>query len=61
MTVEKKPLNLRDKRVVYATEKNPHHTTGSEINVHPRVAKALLDKGYAVVKKIDKLTKEPEA
>ena len=48
-TKEIKPIDLREKNkdVVFATEKNPHHKTGEEIKAHPILIKKFLDMGFA--------------
>lgn len=35
-------IDLQEKVVVYSTDKDPHHETGSAFKVHPKVAERLI-------------------
>jgi hypothetical protein len=39
-------INLRDKVTVYSKDKDPHHATGTAIQVHPKQAQALYKRGF---------------
>lgn len=52
--VEGEVVDLKEKTTVYSTDKDPHHETGEEMSVHPKVAEKLIKKGLATEKPVGK-------
>jgi len=53
-------IDLREKTSVYSTNKDPHHVTGEEFKVHPKVAEKLIKKGLATAEKPKEAKKAEE-
>lgn len=43
-------IDLREKQVVYATDKAPYHSAGEEVSCHPKIAETMLKNGWATDK-----------
>jgi hypothetical protein len=43
-------IDLRAKVSVFSADKDPHHKTGTEIKVHPKVAQNLIKNGFVTEK-----------